>query len=228
MAGRPRDRDPQETRARILRAASALFAAAGERGVSTREVARDAGVSLATLHHHFGGKDELYAASVAAMYHAFAGLRDELAAARGDTPGAWVADVLARGYRFARAHRAAIRLTTRDAVERGRISRARRDEVLVPALEQGAAALRAWLAASGASPPELPELRLVLRSLSYLVVRYVLTDAEELAAVVGHPEPRRPDSQAPDSPGEDALHARVEAHLTRLALRALGLPEPTP
>jgi len=64
--GRPRDGDPAETRRDILRAAEESFAAAGFVGATTRQVAARAGVNVATLHYHFGNKERLYRAVLAA------------------------------------------------------------------------------------------------------------------------------------------------------------------
>ena len=63
--GRPRDGDPEETRRDILRAAERAFAASGYSGATTRQIAGDAGVNVATLHYHFGGKEGLYRAVLA-------------------------------------------------------------------------------------------------------------------------------------------------------------------
>jgi AcrR family transcriptional regulator len=60
--GRPRDGDPAETRRGILRAAEESFATAGFVGATTRQVAARAGVNVATLHYHFGNKENLYRA----------------------------------------------------------------------------------------------------------------------------------------------------------------------
>jgi AcrR family transcriptional regulator len=60
--GRPRDGDPAETRRGILRAAEESFAMAGFVGATTRQVAARAGVNVATLHYHFGNKENLYRA----------------------------------------------------------------------------------------------------------------------------------------------------------------------
>ena len=46
----------------ILRAATRLFAALGYDGTTTRQIAEAAGVSVATVNHHVGGKRELYLA----------------------------------------------------------------------------------------------------------------------------------------------------------------------
>ncbi|HSB63354.1 MAG TPA: TetR/AcrR family transcriptional regulator [Thermoanaerobaculia bacterium] len=60
--GRPRGGDPVQTRRAILDAAEECFAASGFAGATTRQVAGLAGVNVATLHYHFGGKEKLYRA----------------------------------------------------------------------------------------------------------------------------------------------------------------------
>jgi AcrR family transcriptional regulator len=58
--GRPRDTNSDETRWRILEAALDAFAERGYDGVSTREIARQAEVTSATVYHHFPSKFSLY------------------------------------------------------------------------------------------------------------------------------------------------------------------------
>ncbi|MFJ3958671.1 TetR family transcriptional regulator [Arthrobacter sp. NPDC090010] len=53
-----------DTRERILSAARTLFAEHGFDGTSLRQVAREAGVDPALVHHFFEGKDELFALSI--------------------------------------------------------------------------------------------------------------------------------------------------------------------
>lgn len=50
----------EQTRRRILEAASTLFAAKSFDGVSMRAIARRADVDPALIHHYFGSKDELF------------------------------------------------------------------------------------------------------------------------------------------------------------------------
>lgn len=53
-----------DSREAILTAARRLFAEHGFDGTSLRQVAREAGVDPALVHHYFKGKDELFAFSV--------------------------------------------------------------------------------------------------------------------------------------------------------------------
>jgi len=51
---------PADTRARVLEAAAALFAAHGFHATTARDIAERAGVNLASAHYHFGSKEDLY------------------------------------------------------------------------------------------------------------------------------------------------------------------------
>ncbi|MSX85805.1 MAG: TetR family transcriptional regulator, partial [Actinobacteria bacterium] len=61
---RPFGRD--EVRDAVLDAAARHFAASGT-GASLREIASDAGVNLGLIHRHFGNKDDLLRAVLAAQ-----------------------------------------------------------------------------------------------------------------------------------------------------------------
>lgn len=50
----------EETRWLLLQAATEVFAESGYRAATTREIARRAGVNLASIHYHFGDKAALY------------------------------------------------------------------------------------------------------------------------------------------------------------------------
>ncbi len=54
-----------ETRARIFDAAERLFAARGFEGASMRDIAGEAGTQVGLVHHHGGGKEELFRQVVA-------------------------------------------------------------------------------------------------------------------------------------------------------------------
>ncbi len=57
---RPSDPRPGETRQRILETSLRLFAEHGFKGVSVRDISAAAGVNVAAVNYHFGGKQGLY------------------------------------------------------------------------------------------------------------------------------------------------------------------------
>src|SRR5262245_5108195 len=62
----------QDTRARVLAAATELFAARGFHATTVRDIAQRARVNVASGHYHFGSKKELYVEVLRAQ---FAGIR---------------------------------------------------------------------------------------------------------------------------------------------------------
>jgi len=66
VSGEPAVTKGQRTRARILAAAAEHFAAVGLDAGSVPEIARQAGISHASIYQHFGRKDELFRATVEA------------------------------------------------------------------------------------------------------------------------------------------------------------------
>jgi AcrR family transcriptional regulator len=58
--GGPRERDPEARRARLLRAAAAVFAANGYGAGSVREICERARVNVASVNYYFGSKEGLY------------------------------------------------------------------------------------------------------------------------------------------------------------------------
>jgi AcrR family transcriptional regulator len=61
-------RDPDATRARILQAAVAEFAAKGLAGARVDEIAARAGANKRMLYHYFGNKDDLFLAALESVY----------------------------------------------------------------------------------------------------------------------------------------------------------------
>ncbi|NUP75881.1 MAG: TetR/AcrR family transcriptional regulator [Sinomonas sp.] len=59
-----RPRGGSDRRAAIVTAATRLFADGGYDGVSLRQIAREAGVDAALVHHYFKGKENLFSESV--------------------------------------------------------------------------------------------------------------------------------------------------------------------
>lgn len=204
---RPTNANAAETKQKILLAAATLFAEQGKQ-TSMREVAGSAGVSLGTVHHYFGSKEGLYEACIDAMDAAFGELAVQLVATARSAGSieAMVESAVRLAYRFARSHELAVRLTTRDAVDKGEMEPARRAMIL-PGLDQGAALLAQR---TGGSPEEL---RLVIRSIAHLVVRYALTEPREIALLLG---------RDPEATDDAAAHTAIEAHLVFTARSLLA------
>lgn len=83
----------EETRATLMKVGSRLFAQKGYDGVSMRTLASEAGVNLATVSYHFGGKSGLYEAIMEGIIAARTELfpraeevEERLAAAGSDIP----------------------------------------------------------------------------------------------------------------------------------------------
>ena len=79
-----RRRDPDRTRASILAAAIAKFAALGFGGARVDAIAAQAGVNKRMLYHYFGNKDDLYLAVLEDAYAAIRAAEDELVLGKGD------------------------------------------------------------------------------------------------------------------------------------------------
>lgn len=204
-------RPPAEaTKKRILAAAAELFAAQGLGRTTVRGIAKAAGVNVAMVSHHFGGKEPLYRACLEAMYAELDGMQGELLAALSQPEGLSqaVERAVIGGFRYAVGHRAAGRLVMRHVIDTGELPPTRRDRHLVPFLDAAAEAL----AAPTGRDPE--QIRYIVQSLLFLITRYALGSVDELAAVGG----RRDASEA------ETLR-RVEKALARQALWMLGLEE---
>jgi AcrR family transcriptional regulator len=79
-----RRRDPDRTRASILAAAIAEFAALGFGGARVDAIAAQAGVNKRMLYHYFGNKDDLYLAVLEEAYAAIRAAEDELVLGKAD------------------------------------------------------------------------------------------------------------------------------------------------
>lgn len=80
-AEKPRQRAPSkrslQTKACILDAAESVFAERGFEGASIRDIAANAGVQIGLVHHHGGGKEELFYRTVARRANSLAHRRIE-------------------------------------------------------------------------------------------------------------------------------------------------------
>src|SRR5262247_521754 len=66
--------DDAETAARVLRAATELFAERGFHGTKVRDIAARAGANVAAGHYHFGSKRDLYVEVLRACFAEIRGM----------------------------------------------------------------------------------------------------------------------------------------------------------
>ncbi len=171
-------KDP--TRARVLDAAAPVFAEHGYAGASTRTLAAAAGVNIATLAYHFGGKEGLYAAVLDRIYEQLLAVDlslDELPAER----RARVHAVVARLWRVASAHRIEIRMLLRHVLDTEHLP----DHVQAKWLPQVLGRVGEAIAVLDLPPGDH---RLVLLSVNHLLARYAITDPADLALFGGDEE----------------------------------------
>jgi AcrR family transcriptional regulator len=210
---RPIAADAEATRRRILAAARALFSEHGLAETTMRQIASEADVSMATVHHYYGGKNDLYRACIEAMYVELSKLRSELEelflTSRAGDPslGAFIDAAVRRSYAFAHAHRPIVQLMMRTILSTGELEADKRERYLLPFLDEGARVLAPLL---GQSPLRV---RMALLSLNHLIVRFTLAAPRELALVVDRP----------DASDEEAIRA-VEDYLVALARDQLAVP----
>lgn len=212
---RPINADAEATRRRILNQAGKLFSEKGEGSTSMRDIARESAVSLATVHHYFGSKAELFKSCVDEMYDELAKLRAELLPAMAEASdfSMTVENAMRASYRFCLSHERAVRLMMRIVVDTGEVEASRRDAFLMPFLEQGAPLVAQAVGLSTA------EVRLKLLSLNHMVARFAITAPAELVLVTDVRKPGEPVRQ------QDIAEAQqqVEDHIVQVALEVLGL-----
>lgn len=202
---RPVQASAEATRQKIVSSAASLFSERGHGATSMRDIARASGVSQATIHHYFGGKDALYRSCVAAMRADVDALRDEIVPlfGQGFDFDELFAQCIRRAFQFAVARKPALRLMMRHVIDAGSVEGAWRDGVLLPFLDMG----RALLGPFSILPED--SLRLSIHSAQALLIRYALSEANEWESITG-------------ASGE-AARAAIEEHLILAIRRLLGL-----
>lgn len=70
MTAKSVTQNPELTRKRLLHAATIEFSAKGLEGARILRIAKKAGTNVQAIYYHFGNKEQLYAATVEAMYDA--------------------------------------------------------------------------------------------------------------------------------------------------------------
>jgi AcrR family transcriptional regulator len=93
--------DPERRRAQILDAANALFAERAYDEVTIEDIAGSAGVTRGLVHHHFGGRKQVYLA----LLERLGAEREELAPPTGRSPRARIADSVSRWLDWTEANR---------------------------------------------------------------------------------------------------------------------------
>lgn len=161
----------EEIRDQILEAVVEPFAAHGFDGASTRALAGAARVNISTLAYHFRDKQGLYDATINRIYQRIAAI--DLTVPVG-TQEEQVRSVVRRAYAFARVHRSEIRILLHHLVATRHLPSAVRQRWLGPLVAKAAALTDALQL-----PPK--DYRLPLLSLQHLIVRYAISEAEDLA-----------------------------------------------
>jgi len=117
-----RERQREETRNRIIDAASRAFSERGFRAASTRDIAARAGVNQGLITYHFRSKERLWKAALDRIFEGLAGTLQELEGIGAATdPRERGREAVRRYVRFAAAHPELFRLM----VEEGKQADAR-------------------------------------------------------------------------------------------------------
>jgi TetR/AcrR family transcriptional regulator len=118
-ARRTSRRDPDRTRAAILAAAQAEFAAKGLFGGRVNEIARNARANKRMIYHYFGSKEGLYLAALERVYE---GLRGEERTLHLDhlEPEAAIRRLVEFNFDYSRAHPELISLINSENLHRAR------------------------------------------------------------------------------------------------------------
>jgi AcrR family transcriptional regulator len=179
---RPVNADAAATKQRILDSALELFAERGIDGVSLRELASDAKVSSAMIHHCFGGKDGLRQAAIDTMYDKLGGLSAEMMMLLADqkaSPGEVFDRSVAVTFAFVREHKATVRWLLRDVIGRGELDARRVTTTYAPFMDAVTQRLSVLTGVDSRS------LRMPLHSCITLVARYGVSADTELLRLTG-------------------------------------------
>ena len=180
---RPINADAAATKQRILDSALHMFADRGIDGVSLRELAADARVSSAMIHHCFGGKDGLREAAIDTMYgqlgSAVLELVQLLAPDKCHSPGEVFDRAVRYAFSFCRRHQSSVRLLMRDVVANGELDARREATTNGPFMDQITTRLGQIIGTVPAG------LLVPLHSYVTLVGRYAVSSDNELMRLTG-------------------------------------------
>lgn len=213
VARKPRPapvRDAERTRAAILAAAIAEFAAHGLSGARVDRIAERAGANKRMLYYYFGAKDALYLAALEAAYE---GIRGEERKLDFDhlPPEQGVRELVAFTWRYFLAHPEFMSLLNTENLHEARhLRRSRKVRALHSPLVAGLSGLLARGERDGAfrGGVDAVQLYVSIAALGY----FYLSNSHTLSTIFGR------DLRAPR-----ALAARL-AHITELVLASLRPP----
>ncbi len=134
---RIRGRTREQTHELAMQAAARAFAEFGYEGTSLARIADLAGITPATLCHHFGSKQGLYDAVVDAIYTDILGMTRQLDASQN------LSEIIETSYAFLRARRSSLRLLMRNIVDSGGVTSRVRTVYMEPQLATMSAAVAA-------------------------------------------------------------------------------------
>lgn len=175
--------DGEKTREKVLEVALPLFAAHGYAGTSIRMISGAAGVNVATLAYHFEDKEGLYKTVVQRLH-------EDLSSSFPATPPPGNPDDLLRWYleaawQFSVDHREHNRLLLRHVLDRGALPSVVLDNWTEQLMGRAVMVIRLFR-------PQMPEpaIRVLISAVQHLLVRFVLEDPAQFAAIMGTDAPR--------------------------------------
>jgi AcrR family transcriptional regulator len=174
---RPVNANAEQTKRRILQAASELFADHGFDGTSVRQIAGGAGVSLGMIRHYFGSKEGLYRACIASAYEIYQhlGMQIRDGVRRGGNPAEVVEEAVRTGFKFALDNRASYKLTLWSLMDSDTWRNELTDQAMLPFIVDVARAI------AEVTGEPIGELAFRVRTMIFLVSRYATADLDEMA-----------------------------------------------
>lgn len=194
---RIKGRTREETHTRALDAASRVFAEFGYDGTSLSRIASVAGVTPATLCHHFGSKRALYDTVVDNIY------KDFLSLANGVDPTMPLPKLLEAIYEHLDGRRDSVRLLMRNIIDSGGITRRIREVHMGPQL--------AFVSHAVATRFKVPiaNARRAVIVLTHLVMRFITNSDDDNRTAFGVDT-------------AEALHDEIMTTLHETAIALLG------
>lgn len=176
---RPINADPEQTKERVLLAAIECFGNEGLRGTPLKTIAAEAKVTIATIHHYFGGKLGLFEAALEQGYEELTGLGPAIGLAASEASGTVeerIDAIARRALCFARGRLKASRFLLRamlyESEAKERAMRAQEQYVTTTS-----EALSLLIGRSA------EELRVPVQGLMFLMTRIAVMRPEDLAIV---------------------------------------------